>query len=139
MRCASTLFAVVALIGLHLTAGSSAEHSVAAAVLQLPTNPIPTSESSVKAGGIIYARTCRSCHGVLGKGDGVDPPPGSKPANLVAGQWKHGGSDAEIFKTIKEGVGPDFFMQSFDGKLSDEDIWNTINYLRNLAKKRAKK
>ena len=54
----------------------------------------------------MYARICRDCHGLQGKGDGTKAPPGSKPANLVDAEWKYGGSDAEIFKTIKEGVKP---------------------------------
>jgi hypothetical protein len=44
-----------------------------------------------------------------------------------------------MFKTIKEGVGPEFFMQAWDGKISDTDIWNTINFIRDLQKKRLAK
>jgi hypothetical protein len=69
----------------------------------------------------------------------VAPPPGSTPANLAAGKFKHGSTDPEMFKTIKEGVGPDFFMQAWDGKISDTDIWNTINYVRDLQKNRVLK
>jgi mono/diheme cytochrome c family protein len=151
MRRASTLFAVVALMAFYLTAGSSAELSVSATVDEpqakplaqkknsLPQkNPIPMSENSIKAGRVVYANACRACHGLQGKGDGVAPPPGSRPANLTDDTWDHGGSDAEIFKTIKEGVGPDYYMQPWDEKISDTDIWNTINFLRDLAK-RAKK
>ena len=135
LRRASTVFAAVALTGFHLTAGSPAELSVAAAVLEAQKNPIPTSQNSIKAGSLVYARICRACHGLQGKGDGVAAPPGSKPANLVSGQWKHGASDAEIFKTIREGVAPDYFMQAMGDKLSDDEIWNTINFLRDLAKR----
>ena len=138
MRCARILFAVMALIGFSLTAGSSAKLSLAAAPLQLQKNPIPTSDDSVKAGRAVYARFCAGCHGQQGKGDGAAAPKNSKPANLAAGQWKHGGSDAEIFKTIKEGVGPDSAMKPQADKLSDDDIWNTINFLRDLAKRASK-
>ena len=133
MRGVRTLFAVMALIGFSLTAGSSAERSLAAAGLQLPKNPIPTSEESIKAGRAVYGRFCTGCHGLQGKGDGAAAPRNSKPASLVAGEWKHGGSDAEIFKTIKEGLGPDSAMKP-QAKLSDDDIWNTINFLRDLGK-----
>ena len=135
MRCASTLCAAVALIGFSLTVGSSGELSAAAAALQVQKNPIPSSASSIKAGSLVFARICRACHGLQGKGDGTAAPLGSKPANLVAGKWKHGGSDAEIFKTIKEGVAPDYFMQAMADKLSDDEIWNTINFIRDLAKR----
>ena len=135
MRCVRTPFAVMALIGFSLTAGSSAGRSLAAARLQLPKNPIPTSDESIKAGRAVYGRFCAGCHGLQGRGDGAAAPRNSKPANLVAGEWKHGGSDPEIFKTIKEGLGPDSAMKPQAGKLSDDDIWNTINFLRDLAKR----
>lgn len=133
-------------MGFLLTAGSSAWPSVAAALepqdkpaarkVPLPQkNPIPTSEKSVKAGMVVFANACRPCHGLQAKGDGVAPPPGSRPANLVDDKWDHGSTDAEIFKTIKEGVAPDYFMQPWGDKISDEEIWNAINFLRDLAKR----
>jgi mono/diheme cytochrome c family protein len=132
-----------ALMGLHLSVGLSATISPSATMSQggaLPkTNPIPTSPASIKAGSFVYATNCRPCHGLKGEGDGVAPPPGSKPANLAAGILKHGSTDPQMFKTIKEGVGPEFFMQAWDGKISDTDIWNTINFIHDLQKKRLAK
>jgi mono/diheme cytochrome c family protein len=130
-----------ALVG--VTVGWSANNSLGAAMAQggapPQKNPIPTSPASIKAGSFVYATNCRPCHGLKGEGDGVAPPPGSKPANLAAGTFKHGSTDPQIFKTIKEGVGPEFFMQAWDGKISDTDIWNTINFIRDLQSKRAAK
>ena len=134
--------AVVASIGFFLVAGSSVELSAAAAALQAAKNPIASSEASIKAGGLVYAKNCRACHGIQGKGDGTAIPPGVKPANLIAAQWKHGGADGDLFKTVKEGVGPALDMQAWGDRLSDDDIWNAINYIRDLTKKvnaRAKK
>lgn len=145
MRRASTVFAVVALIGFYVTAGSSGRFSVFASPLELQQtsiprkNPLLPSEKSIKAGMVVYANGCRPCHGLRGKGDGVAPPPGSTPANLVDDKWDHGSSDVEIFKTIKEGVAPDYFMQAWDGEISDTDIWNVINYIRSLGPKDAKR
>ena len=102
-------------------------------------SPIPVSEASIKAGRVVYAKTCRACHGLQGKGDGTTAPPGSKPANLVDAEWKYGASDAEIFKTVKGGIKPYDVMEPWGKKISDTDIWNTINFLRDLAKPRAKK
>ena len=163
MRCEPAL-CVVAVIGICLTAGSSAGTSGAAAGLQarqkpvaakpaaknavpennaiplksIPAkNPIPSSDNSIKAGRAVYARICRDCHGLNAKGDGIKAPPGAKPANLTDAEWKYGGSDAEIFKTIKGGVKPFDVMEPWGKKISDTDIWNTINFLHDLATKAA--
>jgi putative copper resistance protein D len=133
-RSVITLFGA-ALLGFGWTLGSAVQLSAGAAGLQAAKNPIPSSESSIKAGSLIYAKNCRACHGIQGKGDGTAIPPGVKPANLVNGQWKHGGTDADLFKTIKQGVAPAFDMQAWGDKLSDDEIWNAVNYLRDLAKK----
>ena len=139
---------VVALTGLYVTAAALepqtkpvAKKSAAPKNNDIPlksipaTNPIPTSETSIKAGRAVYSRICRDCHGLTGKGDGVKAPPGAHPANLVDAEWKYGGSDAEIFKTIKGGVKPYDVMEPWGKKISDTDIWNTINYLHDLYKR----
>jgi len=136
IRRAFVLRGVVALAAFCLTAGSSTELSLGAAGLELQKNPVPTSADSIKAGRAIYAKNCAGCHGLQGKGDGASAPKGSTPANLAAGKFKHGGSDSDIFKTIEEGIGPKpMIMKPWGEKLSDEDIWNTINFLRDMAKR----
>ena len=96
-------------------------------------NPIATSEESVAAGRTIYGRFCRSCHGQRADGRGMAAPPGSRPANLIDAEWDYGSSDAEIFKVIKEGIAPKYEMDAWEGRVSDDDMWNVINYLRDLA------
>jgi len=135
IRRASILCVVLALAGFCLTAASFTALSLEAAGPQVQKNPIPTSPDSIKAGRAIYAKNCAGCHGLQGRGDGASAPKGSTPANLAAGKWKHGGTDAEIFKSIEEGIGPKpMIMKPWGEKLSDEDIWNTVNFLRDLAK-----
>jgi mono/diheme cytochrome c family protein len=95
--------------------------------------PVPSSPESIAAGTKVYAVWCRSCHGLRGRGDGMAAPPGTKPANLVDADWKHGSTDAEIFKVIKEGIEPFNAMKPQAANLSDADIWNVVNYLRSLA------
>jgi mono/diheme cytochrome c family protein len=58
---------------------------------------------------------------------------GGRPSNLADGEWQHGSSDGEIFLVIRDGIGPDFHMPKFQGKLSDEEIWQVVNYIRTLA------
>ena len=96
-------------------------------------NPIATSEESVTAGRTIYGRFCRSCHGQRADGRGMAAPPGSRPANLIDAEWDYGSSDAEIFKVLKEGIPPKYDMDAWEGRISDDDMGNVINYLRDLA------
>ena len=150
MRSVSTPCAALALVCVCVTVGSShgdlvSLHAAELELQKLQKNPVPATEESVKGGRTVYARFCRSCHGLQGKGDGVTAPAGSKPANLVDEKWDHGGTDVQIFRTIKGGIkrkppaDPPYFMEPWGGKISDEDIWNTVNFLRDLAKRAAAK
>jgi mono/diheme cytochrome c family protein len=81
-----------------------------------------------------YAK-CASCHGINGQGGpGNDLIPAAP--SLVDDQWDHGSTDGEIFNNIKNGIGPDFNMVPFKDQLKDEEIWNLVNYLRSIAKKK---
>jgi mono/diheme cytochrome c family protein len=147
MRCAATLVVVLALVGFSLTVGSSGELSASVGEAEVglqkgpQKNPIAADDTSVKAGRSVYARYCRSCHGLQGKGDGVASPAGSKPANLVDAKWDHGGTDAQVFASIKNGIkrapgsDPAFFMEPWGGKLTDQEIWHAINFIRDLEKR----
>jgi mono/diheme cytochrome c family protein len=117
---------------------SQAKPSQATPSAKVLKNPIPMSEASVKAGRVAYAKICRNCHGLQAKGDGPTAPPGSKPANLTDAEWKHGSSDGEIFMTIKQGIKPFDVMEPWGKKLTDTEIWNIINFLRDLAAKSSK-
>ena len=58
---------------------------------------------------------------------------GGRPSDLTDADWQHGSSDGEIFAVIRDGVGPDFHMPKFEGKLSDEETWHVVNYVRSLG------
>ena len=107
--------------------------SVGATILVTQDNPIPTSEESIAAGRTVYVRFCASCHGTRGLGDGAAAISDTQPANLVDDEWARGSTDAEIFKTIADGVPPEYAMEEWLGRVSEADIWNVINYLRSLA------
>jgi cytochrome c oxidase cbb3-type subunit 3 len=49
-------------------------------------------------------------------------------------EWRHGGTDAEIFHTISEGV-PNTRMPPWKGTLpqGDDDIWRVVAYLRSAS------
>ncbi|MDP6581838.1 MAG: c-type cytochrome [Vicinamibacterales bacterium] len=136
MRAALVLVAFTATFTLCVPTGTSvvaAANGSALEVVELQDNPIEMSDESIRAGRQVYGRFCRSCHGLRADGAGMTAPPGSMPANLVDDEWDHGSTDAEIFTVIKEGVAPKFDMDAWDGRVSDDDIWHVINFLRDLA------
>jgi len=102
-------------------------------VARAQDNPIAMSEESITAGRSTYGRVCRSCHGSRANGNGAAAPPGSMPANLIDDEWDHGDTDGEIFTVIKDGVPPAYNMDAWEGRITEDDMWNVINYLRDLA------
>ena len=95
-------------------------------------NPVTSTPDSIAAGSELYRRRCSFCHGAEGKGDGRMAPKDTEPANLTDEVWDRGATDGEIFAVIENGAGPDFKMKGFEGKLTEEEIWNIINYVRTL-------
>jgi mono/diheme cytochrome c family protein len=94
-------------------------------------NPVAATADSISAGKRVYTRMCSRCHGPAGKGDGSAA---SAPVpDLTDGQWDFGGTDGEIFSVVHDGVSAD--MDGYAARLSDTDIWNVVNYVRNAAAK----
>ena len=98
-------------------------------------NPVASTPASITAGSKMFAKFCMTCHGAMGKGDGSGAPEGSHPANFTDAIWQHGSSDGEVYMTIHDGIGPDYFMDSWEGKIPDQEIWNLVNYVKSLSKK----
>ena len=97
-------------------------------------NPVAATPESFAAGKAVYTK-CAPCHGVNGEGGpGNDLIPAAP--SLVDDMWDHGSTDGEIFDSIKNGVAPDFNMVPWKDQLKDQDIWNVVNYVRSIAKKK---
>ncbi len=94
-------------------------------------NPIAMSDASTKAGQLLFTKTCAACHGKIGLGDG----PKAKSLKTIPGDFSkaisQNQSDGEHFYKTKTGRGD---MPKYEGKLSDDDIWNIVNYIRTLKK-----
>ena len=103
------------------------------AAAEVPENPIEATEESVRTGLRVFGRFCRSCHGVRGDGRGQSPSPGTRPANLIDDEWVHGDSDGEIYNVIRQGVPPTYDMDAWEGRITDDEIWHVVNFLRFLA------
>jgi len=100
-------------------------------------NPILPASDSAKLGAAIYAKSCASCHGPNGLGNGrlaaAMAAYGARPSNLADTEWQHGSTDGEIFMVIRDGIGPDLHMPQYQGKLSDDEVWHVVNYIRALG------
>jgi mono/diheme cytochrome c family protein len=101
-------------------------------------NPVAATPASIAAGKATFDKFCRFCHADDATGNGPLAPKDTHPPNLVDDVWDRGTSDGEIFAVVRDGAGPKFDMKGFKGRLMDQDMWNTVNYLRSLGKKSAK-
>ena len=94
-------------------------------------NPVATGDASNKAGMALYNKNCASCHGKTGLGDGVK----ARALKTFPGDFSKPGyqaqTDGEHFYKTKAGRGE---MPKYEGKMSDTDIWNMVNYMRTFKK-----
>ena len=87
--------------------------------------------ANIAAAKEIYGNKCSDCHGEKGKGDGseammYDPA----PSDLTDAARMNKLSDGEIFYQISEGRKP---MPSFKKKLSEEQRWHLVLFVRSLT------
>ena len=94
-------------------------------------NPVANNDASVKAGMALYIKNCASCHGKTGLGDGVKARALKDFPGDFSGAAYQNQTDGEHFYKTKFGKGE---MPKYEGKLSDDDIWNIINYMRTFKK-----
>jgi cbb3-type cytochrome c oxidase subunit III len=117
----------------HPAEGGAHQHPEAAKL----KNPVASNAESIAAGQKLFAKNCASCHGQTGKGDGkmgaeLKPP----PADLTDADWKHGSSDGEIFTVLRDGI-KSTPMKSFKSKMTEHELWDTVNYVRSLGPSRS--
>jgi len=92
-------------------------------------NPVQVNESTVAGGEALYKARCTNCHGDNGDGKGEEASRYSPaPADLTDPRV-HNQTDGELFWKITKGRRP---MPSFRNKLSDEERWEVVIYLRTL-------
>lgn len=135
-RC--VLATVVLLYGLSLGSGLAAQPAkpTPRAEAAKMKNPVASNAASITAGQGLYQKYCRFCHGTTGAGDSPSAPKDMKPSNLTDATWDRGSTDGEIFVVIQEGAGPDYKMKGLKGKISDQDTWHLVNYVRSLGAKK---
>ena len=96
-------------------------------------NPVPSTAESISLGAGLYQTHCLACHGESGVGDGpvgltLRPPPADLTQHAVPGVH----TDGQLFEWISRGY-PGSVMPGFEGRLTEEERWNLVNFLRTLA------
>ena len=117
---------------LSLGAAAEAGQGTSRAAAAKLKNPVATSAASVTAGQQVYQKQCRMCHGAAGA---AETPMAKKmnASDLTDATWAFGATDGEIFTVIQDGAGAGSKMTAFKGKVSDQDTWHLVNYVRSLA------
>jgi len=131
MKMLKLLFIGSALLLMSLSLVAQLKPWVVPANFKSMKNPIAVSETSTTAGQTSYMKTCAACHGKTGLADG----PKAKSLKTVPTDFTKAVSqnqtDGEHFYKTKTGRGD---MPKYEGKLSDDDIWNIVNYVRTFKK-----
>jgi putative heme-binding domain-containing protein len=84
-------------------------------------NPFDTAADAAR-GQQYFLGHCAHCHGQQGEG--------GRGVNLTTGQYRHGGSDRELHRTIRRGV-PGSEMPG--SGLAEPEIWRLVSYVRRLG------
>ena len=95
-------------------------------------NPFAGDANAAVVGASQFRANCAFCHGLGARGGGRGP-------DLTRAQKKHGNADADLYRTINEGVPgtampPNGATQQGVG-MTEAEIWQVITYIRSVQKK----
>jgi mono/diheme cytochrome c family protein len=104
-------------------------------------NPVPTSQESIAKGKELYLErtkgNCIFCHGETGAGNEANfPRLRRKPADLTNKERMSSMTDGEMYWKITNGITG--IMPAGDKRMSEEERWHVVNYIRTLPKEPAK-
>ena len=131
MKTIKILFVSAAVFVLSATLVAQPKPWVVPANFKSMKNPVAKGDASNKAGKTLYDKNCASCHGKTGLGDGVKARAlKTFPGDFSKAEYQDQ-TDGDHFYKTKTGRGE---MPKYEGKLSDDDIWNMVNYMRTFKK-----
>jgi mono/diheme cytochrome c family protein len=131
MKSLRLIFASASLMLISFSLTAQPKPWIVPANFKTMKNPVAAGDASTKAGLALYTKNCASCHGKTGLGDGVK----ARSLKQFPGDFSNADyqkqSDGDLFYKTKFGRDE---MPKYDGKLSDDDIWNIINCTRTFKK-----
>ncbi len=83
----------------------------------------PSTPDTIERGHMYFSGNCGICHGADAQG-------GDKGPNLTTSQFKHGATDADLFRSITRGV-PGTIMPA--NNLPPEQVWAIVAFLRSTV------
>jgi mono/diheme cytochrome c family protein len=106
--------------------------TVAMVLLMSAPMPAVSQQGVPKEGKALYERHCSRCHGVAGDGLGPDIKDLIVPPANFRSAKSRIKTDMELYLAIKYGVlfSP---MHGWEDRLSDQEIWDVLSYIRSLA------
>jgi cytochrome c oxidase cbb3-type subunit III len=95
-------------------------------------NPFAGDPKAANVGESQFRANCAFCHGLGARGGGRGP-------DLTRVQKMHGNADADLFRTINQGVPGTAMPQNGATQqgvgMTEEEIWQVITYIRSVEKK----
>ena len=124
---------VAILIAVTATVVNTARHWSATSAARKLKNPVPPTAEAIAAAKQDYREHCQSCHGEKGDGKGEKAPELSvAPGDFTDLRTMRSRTDGELFWQITRGRLP---MPAFDDKLTDQQRWQLVDYIRTFAAK----
>jgi len=96
-------------------------------------SPLKPSADLVKKGKTLFGSNCVKCHGAEGKGDGPDSDSKAPAADLTDDFRTDLNPDGVLYYKIWSGHPPQ--MPAFKSKLTKNDVWTLVEYVKSLRKK----
>lgn len=101
------------------------------------TNPVPSSAESIAKGKELYMErtkgNCVFCHGDTGTGNEANMPRlRRKPADLTNKERMSAMTDGELFWKVSKGITG--IMPAGEKRMTEEERWNVVNYIKTLPK-----
>ena len=102
-------------------------------------NPIASNAESIETGKALFLErtkgNCIFCHGETGAGNEANLPRlRRKPADLSNKERMTAMTDGEVFWKISKGI--QGIMPAGERRMTEEERWHVVNYVRTLAKEK---